>query len=295
MEWLQSFMNSVSIAAATFFTYFGEEMFLIACLGFIYWCYDKEYGKFIGTSIVIGCVANGIVKNFVLRRRPYFDNDSIKCLKSVKKGDIYDISLQGYSFPSGHSQNAVVLYGSLPLYKRNRLTTAIAFILPLLVGLSRIALGVHYPTDVLAGWAIGALILFVTFFAQRKVKRRWLFHLIVFAVSLLGIFVCKTNDYYSALGMMAGLFLAIPFEEKYVKFKTTKKPVRCILRVIGGFILFFAADALLKLPFGAELFSQVNAAAFAVRTVRYAILMFLLVGVYPMSFRLLDKKDKAAV
>jgi len=69
----------------------------------------------------------------------------------------------GYSFPSGHTLNSTVTYGllavvawrsRLPLLARRGLV-AVGATLPFLVGLSRVALGVHYPSDVLAGWLGG--------------------------------------------------------------------------------------------------------------------------------------------
>jgi len=69
----------------------------------------------------------------------------------------------GYSFPSGHTLNSTVTYGllavvagrsRLPLLARRGLV-AVGVAMPFLVGLSRIALGVHYPSDVLAGWLGG--------------------------------------------------------------------------------------------------------------------------------------------
>jgi undecaprenyl-diphosphatase len=69
----------------------------------------------------------------------------------------------GYSFPSGHTLNSTVTYGLLALLAwRTRLAVlarrtavAIGVVLPFLIGVSRIALGVHYPTDVLGGWLAG--------------------------------------------------------------------------------------------------------------------------------------------
>lgn len=294
MEWLQSFMGPAGVAVASAVTMLGEELVLIAVLGFIYWCWDKELGKNMGVSIVVGITWNPLFKNIVLRRRPYFDNPGIKCLKPVdSSADIYDISAQGYSFPSGHSTNAAILYGSLPVYKRNRWLTVIGIVLPLLVGVSRVLLGVHYPTDVLVGWVMGAAIVLLLAWLQRTVKRRWLLHLILFLTALPGVFYCKTTDYYTAIGLMAGLFLAIPFEERFVRFENTREPLWCVLRVAGGFACYFALNTALKLPFPKELLESATTAAFLIRAVRYAIVAFVCFGVYPILFKLRKKWNSA--
>jgi membrane-associated phospholipid phosphatase len=71
-------------------------------------------------------------------------------------------SAAGYSFPSGHSLISLVLYGILAYLLFQNIkdrawrirTTLLLILLPLLIGISRIYLGVHYPSDVLAGWAL---------------------------------------------------------------------------------------------------------------------------------------------
>jgi undecaprenyl-diphosphatase len=76
---------------------------------------------------------------------------------------------RGFSFPSGHSLLSMVAYGVLGvLVMRSRLplgvrrgVEAVLAVVILLVGLSRVWLGVHYPTDVLAGWTAGAVIVLV--------------------------------------------------------------------------------------------------------------------------------------
>ena len=136
--WLQSLINSeFGIKIASFFTMFGEELVLIAVLGILYWWMDKDFGKFVGMNILVGLVATPMLKNVFFRRRPYFDHEAIKILKPVDaSADIYDISAQGYSFPSGHSTNAAILYGSLPMYKKKKkILRVIAVIVPILVGL----------------------------------------------------------------------------------------------------------------------------------------------------------------
>jgi undecaprenyl-diphosphatase len=68
------------------------------------------------------------------------------------------------SFPSGHAMTSIVVYGTLaflivrlaPTRLLKRVTWIVAILVILLVGLSRLYLGVHYPSDVLAGFVIGA-------------------------------------------------------------------------------------------------------------------------------------------
>lgn len=79
------------------------------------------------------------------------------------QANIYDISAQGYSFPSAHSTNAVSVFGSLAVNLRKRWFTVIAIMIPLLTGISRFVVGAHYPTDVMAGCIRYAIIAFVDF------------------------------------------------------------------------------------------------------------------------------------
>jgi hypothetical protein len=64
-----------------------------------------------------------------------------------------------FGFPSGHAQNAVAVWGLLAAKAKTRLAWGIALVLCVFIGLSRLALNVHFPGDVLGGWLIGALLL----------------------------------------------------------------------------------------------------------------------------------------
>lgn len=129
-------MDSTGIALASLLTLLGEETLLIAVMGFLYWCYDKEYGKLVGTNMIVSILWNPLLKNIVLRRRPYLDHPNVRCLRPVEAdADIHDISAQGYSFPSGHSTNSATLFGSLSAYRKQRVLTVLAFVVPFLVGI----------------------------------------------------------------------------------------------------------------------------------------------------------------
>ncbi len=294
MEALQGNMGQAGIVAAKVMTFLGEEMAMIALLGFIYWCHDKELGRDVGLAIVIGVVLNPLIKNMALRRRPYFDNPGIKCLKPVDSGaDIYDVSAQGFSFPSGHSMNSTIIFGSVAYHVRKNWLTATCVIIPLLVGTSRFALGVHYPTDVIVGWACGAITVFAVPHMLDRWKNRYLTYACVFAVSLVGIFYCRTADYFTGIGIMSGFFLADPFERRFVNFETTGSVPFCVFRMLGGLIVYFVLNTLLKLPFSKEFLESASTGAFLVRFCRYAVVTFVVIGVYPLAFRLENRFSKA--
>jgi len=294
MEFLQAHMGAFAAQLASFVSMFGEELFTILVLGFLYWVYDKKIGLRFGMNVMMAQLAFPLIKNIALRRRPYMDHEGIRCLKLIdKNADAMDIAAQGYSFPSGHSANSAVTMGTLAAIFRKPVLTVLAVVIPLLVGISRFCLGVHYPTDVLAGWAIGALAIFVTPALEKRFEKKQTFYLIVFLVASVGIFYCRSNDYFSSLGMMLGLLLGSLFEERFVRFRPTRNVPAMILRTIGGITVYFGLNMLLKLPFSDELLASATPAQFAVRFVRYAIILFVEVGVYPLLFgRIIrEKKD----
>ena len=279
MEYLQRSMGPVLTLVASVVTFFGEETLVVVFMGFLYWVWDKEAAEFIGTNVLVGTVVNPFLKNFALRRRPYFDHPSIQCLKPAHAGDIYDISLQGYSFPSGHSSNAVIFYGSLA---RKRHIIAIG--LPLFVGLSRVILGVHYPTDVLAGWISGAVVLLGLSKLQRMVIQKERLYIVLAVVFLPGFFICKTNDFYTCYGIWCGFFTARMLDERVVHFESTRNPRAAVLRMATGLALFGVLNVLCKLPFSDAFLHSATTGQFLFRAARYFLLSFLMLGVYPMTF-----------
>ena len=282
MVWLQNLLGEAGATIATLVTMLGEETVMVAILGFIYWCYDKKFGIYVGTNLMVGLVANPMIKNVFLRYRPYMVHPEVKCFKPVHEGDLYDPLLQGYSFPSGHTSNSSTLYFSLPVYGKKKWLVIIGVMLPFLVGLSRVCLGVHYPTDVMAGWLLGAVVVAVMTFLQKKIQIKWKLYLLTTVLTVPGCFYCTSNDYFTCFGMMLGFFAASLFEEKYVKFENTKDLRKTIIRVVGGLAVFLIANAILKTIFG---FISVDELANVLRVLRYGILVFFTMGMYPMIFR----------
>lgn len=136
------------------FTFLGSGVFLtVSALLFLFIFYKHEKYSFFSAMIAVNLLlSSGInegLKNIFRRIRP----------------EIHQlISIGGYSFPSGHSMVSMSFYGFLIFlcfknYKNNvrYLIALLLSLLIFLIGLSRIYLGVHYPSDVAGGFSLGML------------------------------------------------------------------------------------------------------------------------------------------
>ena len=264
---------------------------MIAVFAVFYLWLNKEAGRYIGTTFCASLVLNPFIKNIFLRVRPYLVDQRIRCLKQVDpNAAIDDIAAQGYSFPSGHSCNAATMYGSVAAFFRKWWLWLIAAVLIFLVGFSRVAVGVHYPTDVLAGWLLGFLVIMIVSGLQKVVRKKWILYLGLTLVFLPGWFFCKSNDFYTSFGIQTGFFLGMLFDDRFVRFKDTKNVLYGILRVLGGMGLYLGLSSVLKLPFPKEMREANDLLAHLIRAGRYAVTVFAVSGLYPMLFNLIDKK-----
>lgn len=123
----------------------------------IYWSCDKEFGKrFIG--ILQGSeLVNAVIKLMVCAYRPWIRSDLINPAGDSKK------AATGYSFPSGHTNRATAVYGTIAVsqYKKRRWLAILCAVGIFLTGFSRNFLGVHTPQDVLVGFLISCVTIFV--------------------------------------------------------------------------------------------------------------------------------------
>lgn len=292
LEFIQRVLGETGVLIISQFSALGEITVMVLVFGLLYWGFDKKMGIRMGIGMMMALCLNPMVKNIAFRRRPYFDHPSIKCYRPVEKGaDIYDIVAQGYSFPSGHSTHSVAVYGCIGLCRKEKVFKALGVVIPLLVGISRMAVGVHYPTDVLVGWLMGILIIFVAPVLMDKAgeEKRWLLFLIIFLLGLIGVFYCKTDDYFSGLGITGGFFFGVEIEERYVRFENSKKILEGCVRVALGIMLFLAITYVLKLPVSEEFLERGDLAAQLFRSFRYFVAGFIAMGLYPICFKKISK------
>lgn len=287
---IQSHASSLLTGIMSAFTMLGEEMLLVAIIGYLYLCWDKKLGRTMSAGMLFALLGGEFLKNSIMRLRPYFANPGIQCFRApVGSGDIMDIAVQGYSFPSLHSANAVIMFGTPFSNLRKRWAKALFVALILLIGISRVYLGAHYPTDVLAGWALGLIALFAVTFVLRSYSNWLVIFLVCALVTLPGWFVCQTKDFFTAYGLMTGMFIAFHIDDKFVHFNNIPHSWRSVLRLLLGLVIFLGLCEGLKLPFSKEFLDSGSFAAHLVRAARYAISSFTIMGLYPMLFKHTDR------
>lgn len=138
-----------------FITNFGDTIYIVMfiLISFVFFR-KKIYPKLITINILSIVFLNQVLKHIIQRPRPIFPH-------LIKQG--------GYSFPSGHSMAAFGFYGFfIYLIYKSKLNKKIKIVLIaflslliLMIGLSRLYLGVHYATDVIAGFIVSLIFLII--------------------------------------------------------------------------------------------------------------------------------------
>ena len=164
---VQTFASPALTAVIKGITFLGNPEFCVVLILIIAWCIDEKKAFRLSLLMGLSTGLNLVIKNSLKVPRPYQTDPSVMMMTE-----------EDFSTPSGHSQNSAILWpflakniNALQKKKFNALKLCLAFILPLLIGFSRIYLGVHYPSDVLAGWSIGFLFVLCEFvFGERIAK-----------------------------------------------------------------------------------------------------------------------------
>lgn len=247
----------------------------------VYLAYNKDWGKFTLLSLGVAGVCCEFIKLTVARLRPYAVVDKIKCIYANFPGqDPMNFKIQGYSLPSGHSMMATNLFLAIPIYLKKIPYVAIGLVGVLIVALSRVGLGVHFPTDTIAGFLIALVIILILSRIYDKVEYRKYLYLGIVALSLVGIAFCPDIGYIKYVALASGISLGFLVEEKYVNFENPKSRRDAIVRFAGAIILFILLFVLIpKLAGKTDLFD----------CIKYSLFTFVMLAVYPLSFKKIDR------
>ena len=162
----------------------GETVFIAAAI-IVFWCVSKKCGYYMMTVGFAGTIINQFLKLWFRIPRPWVKDPEFTIVESARA------EATGYSFPSGHTQNAFATLGAPARYTKS---TALRIVLALLIALtafSRMYVGVHTPLDVGVSLAIGLVLMFALypFFRDMDEKPKKIYMLFSVFIAMAAAFV----------------------------------------------------------------------------------------------------------
>lgn len=216
------------------FTALGEELIIAGIIAVVYICFHKRAGEqALLTVLTASCVTAG-VKSAVRRNRPFVDG-------AVSKVDIDNAFVStadldpDMSFPSGHATATSGFFATAAIRLRRPLAIVSCALFTLLVMLSRLYLGVHYPTDVLTGLAIGLACAFGWQFVYCKCYRARLYIYLAVALATLPLLFVErtaTPSMFQISAVTLATALGLLIEEKFIRFQDAQRWWERILRLL---------------------------------------------------------------
>ena len=264
---IQSIANPFLDGLFQFITMFGEEAILIPLIAVIYWAFNKKMGEYIAYASLTSVLVNGAIKDIFKAKRP-IGEPGIRSLKVE--------TATGYSFPSGHTQGTASFWGAIAIYLKKNYMYGISGLIIVLVAISRLYLGVHYPKDVLFGAIFGILTSFITYKLFNKVNNKIALYFITFIIFIPALLYAHSADFIKGMGTFLGFALGIYVEKKYVNFSVEGTSVNKILRVVIGLTILILLKVGLKAVFPNKL---------VFHFLRYFIIVFFGIGLYPAIFK----------
>ena len=254
LEWGIEFIVAVQVIRSplldAFFqgvTFLGDAEFYLLLAPIFIWCVDYRLGARLGVVFLASSYLNAFVKNLLAQPRP-----------CALEPEVCVVEAEGHGLPSGHSQNAVVFWGIIAHWVGQAWAWAVAILLMVLIGFSRVYLGVHFLTDVLAGWAIGIVILAIFIAFDARIES-WLGSLsltvqlaLALAIPLLLLALHPTEVTVQIAGALMGLAIGIALTMRYLKYDAGGPLWKRAARFLVGVAIVAAIFFGLRLVFPAE-------------------------------------------
>lgn len=290
---LESIRNPVMDSIMLAVTNFGSEALFIAAAVVVYWCFSKKYGYYIMATGMIGTALNQFLKIICRVPRPWVRDPSFTIVEAARA------DAGGYSFPSGHTQTVTSVMGGIARFTKKKAVRVVCIVIVLLVALSRMYLGVHYPTDVGFGLVCGVVLVFALYpvFEKSDEDPRGMY--IIFTVtavlSLAAALYVEFRPWpadtdpdnlaesVKTLNMMFGCTAAAaigaPIERRKINFDVRAPWWAQLLKILLGLVLVIALRAGLK-PLLSALLGDLGIAS----AIRYGLMLLFVELVWPLTF-----------
>ena len=278
----------------------GEVIFIVAAV-VVFWCVSKWEGYYLMTIAFCGTVLNQFLKLICRVPRPWVRDPNFTIVESARA------EATGYSFPSGHTQNAIGLFGGMARWGGRRWVRLGLTALALVIAFSRMYLGVHTPADVGVSLVLAAALVLGLYPLMRRAqeKPRYMGYVLAAMLVVSGAFVVFVEAYgfsadtdaenlasgignaWKMLGAVAGMTLAWLLDRRYIHFETQAVWWVQVIKVAVGMELLLAIKSGLKAPLLALLGHEGLAGG-----VRYFLLVLVAGAVWPLVFRPMSKWGK---
>ena len=197
-------------------TFLGDETFYLLFMPLVYWCIDRRTGARLLFLLLFSSYINAVAKDLADQPRPFAYDQRVMAL----------VSTVGGGLPSGHTQNAVVIWGYLAACSHKKISWLMAGFLMLAIPVSRIYLGVHFPMDLFGGYLLGALILVLFIWFSSAIEKALadlgFIRQLIFAVFVPLVLVLSnpTGSQYalSMISVLMGMGTGFALERRYVRF-----------------------------------------------------------------------------
>lgn len=287
-------LNELMLAITTL----GEETAFLVIALVMFWCFDKKKGYYLMAVGFTGTILNQLMKLSFRIPRPWVLDPDFTILEQARE------AAAGYSFPSGHTQFAVGTFGCLATTTEKKWLRWTSIMLAVMVGFSRMYVGVHTPADVLVGAGCAVLLVIGLKPVVMDGKERNMKILIAGMIGLAVMFLLFVElwpfpadidphnlesglkNAYTMMGCLIGVALVYVFDRK------RDYPVSAvwwaqILKVIGGLLLVLGVKDGLRAPL-----EWICHGHMAARGIRYCLIVVTAGILWPLSFWYFEKLGK---